>query len=197
MPDDLVHHEDPAGGERRVHGRHRDADVVGAVRLQPHADARLVLVVQLLFDTGDQLVGEGRQAHRARRLDASLELPGRQAEDCGIAGDHLVDARSLDLDHDPLAGGEDGAVGLTDGCRGERLPLERRERLLHRLAELVLDHPAHVVGVDGRDVGPQVRELARDDLGEDVGARRRDLPELHEHPARLLEHTSETPGELR
>ena len=79
-------------------------------------------------------------------LDAALQAAGDHPQDRRVARDDVLDPRPPDLDDDPRAVVQDGPVRLSDRRRGERLPLERRERLLDRLAELGLDGDADVVG---------------------------------------------------
>jgi hypothetical protein len=71
-------------------------------------------------------------------------------------------------------------VDLRDGRRGDRDGLERGEEPLEGSAELRLDGGAHGVEAKGRHLVAQARELAEERVGQEVAARRGDLPDLDE-----------------
>ena len=121
-------------------------------------------------------------------LDPAFERPGDEAQHRPVALDHLLHARPLDLDHHRVAAAQLRSVGLPDRRGRERLGVELVERLVDRLAELGLEHLLDLVRRHALDVGVQVRELVGDRRGQQVGAGGGDLAELHEHPARALEH---------
>ena len=106
--------------------------------------------------------GEPLDADPPRGLDAPVELPRRRAAARTRRGRTIVvDARALDLHDDAGAVVQHGAVRLADRGGGERLEVERGERLLDRLVELRLERRR------GR------RPAARADVGrEDARARR-------------------------
>ena len=160
------------------------------------AGVRLVEVVELGLDAVDELVGERRRADPAGRRDAVLRLAGDESHHRGVAVDEVGDAGSLHLHDDALTRDEPGAVRLTDRRGREGLEVELGEGLLDRLVERGLDDLAHGVGVDRPHVRLQLRELGGQALGEQVGARRRDLAELHHHPAGVLDRETEAEGEV-
>ncbi len=134
---------------------------------------------------------------RARRRDAVLRLTRDESHHRGVAVHEVGDAGPLHLHDDPLARDEGGPVRLADRCGGERLEVELGEGLLDRLVERGLDHGADRVGVDRPHVRLELRELAGEVVGEEVGARRRDLTELHHHPAGVLDRQAEAEREVR
>ena len=136
-------------------------------------------------------------AHPARRVDPALRLARDEPHHRGVAVDQLADAGPLHLDDDGLAGGQHRAVGLADGRGRERLPLEARERGLDGFAEGRLDDLPHLVGVDRSDAGLEPGELVGQCGGEQVRARRRDLTELHHHPAGVLDREPQAQREVR
>ena len=101
-------------------------------------------------EAGDELLGQRPEADRPCGLDAALQAAGDHAQDRRVACDDVLDPRPPHLDDDARAVVQHRPVRLPDRRRGERLPLERRERLLDRLSELGLDGDADVVGRDRR-----------------------------------------------
>jgi hypothetical protein len=194
--EDLLHDEDAVGREGRVHAGDRDPDVAGAVLAQRRPDLGLVQELELLLEAADELLREPAQADRPRGLDAALQAAREHAQDRRVACDDVLDAGPADLDDDARAVVQHGPVRLADRRRRERLPLERRERLIDRFVELGLDHDAHVAGRDGSHVRAQLGQLGGQRRREHVVARRGDLPELDHHPARVLEHRSDAAGEV-
>ena len=79
------------------------------------------------------------------------------------------------------------AVGLTDRRGGDRLPVERGERLLDRPAELLLEHGPHVLRRLRRDPVLELAQLLADLGREQVDAGGGDLTELHVDATGLLE----------
>ena len=74
---------------------------------------------------------------------------------------------------------------------------KRREHLFDRPAELLLDDLADLVGSRRRHRGLQLRELGDDRRGQQVAAGGRDLAELDEHAAAVLERRAQARPELR
>ena len=171
-----------------MHGGDRDPDVVLPVRAQTHSRRRLALEIELRLDALHQLVGELPRADPAGGLDPAFERPRDEAEHRPVALNHLLHARPLDLDHHRVPAVQLRSVGLPDRRRRERLEFELVERLDDRLAELGLEHLLELGRRHALDVGVQVRELVGDRRWQQVGAGGGDLAELHEHPARALEH---------
>ena len=85
---------------------------------------------------------------------------------------------------------------LTDRRRRQRLVLEFGERLVDRLRQLRGEHTVNLLVAQATDVGMQMCELRGHRLGEQVAARRGNLPELDEHPSRALEHQPHPVGEV-
>ena len=74
----------------------------------------------------------------------ALHQPQDQPEVLHVGADGAGDARVLDLDRDVAPVVQRGAVDLADRGGGDRLLVEVGEDLVERLAELLLDHLAHV-----------------------------------------------------
>ena len=74
-------------------------------------------------------------------------------------------------------------MDLRDGRRGDRLGVELREEGVERPAELGLDRAADLVETERRHLVAQPRELVDERAGQEVAARRRDLPDLDERRA--------------
>ena len=157
---------------------------------RPHRRVGFAPVVELLLDTGDELLGEEAHADARAASTPPLELARREAQDRGVAPDDRLDAGPLDLHDDARAVEQHRPVGLPDRRGRERLEVERREGLLDRLAELGLERPRGPrPPATGPDLGAQeARAPTVTGLRQHVGAGRRDLAELHEHPAGVLEH---------
>ncbi len=62
VADHLLHRQEAIRRQGRVDGRNGDPHVARSSLAQTHADRGLVRVVELLFDAGDQLLGERREA---------------------------------------------------------------------------------------------------------------------------------------
>ena len=80
-----------------------------------------------------------------------------------------------------------GPVHLPDRRRRDRLPVEAREHLAARRAELVVEQRLDRVARRRPHVVLQQRQLGRELGRHEVGAGRHHLSELHEHAAALLE----------
>ena len=97
---------------------------------------------------------------------------------------HLHDhVREADVGGD--RGGEPRAMGLTEGCGGDRHRLERGVRLLQRHPEFPSVCVLMRVERLGRDLVLQPLELAGDLRGQDVEARREELPDLDHQAAEI------------
>jgi hypothetical protein len=136
-----------------------------------------------------------RKSSSARRLRAnwpstSPEL-GHQGERRQVPLHHLGDVGALDLDHDDLAGGQAGHVGLADGGGRQRRPVEVGEHLLHRPAQLGFDHLPDAVGGFGRHPVGQAGQLGADVRRQQVDPGGGDLAELDVDAARLLQHAAQ------
>ena len=147
--------------------------------------------VELLRDAGHELAGQTEDAHPLRGGRSPLKTARTADEDAPVDGDALFHVRALHLDDDAAAIAEDSAVGDSDRGRSQGLLVEADEEGIERGAELLLDHGAHGPEGKARNGRAQLGELVGDDRGKEVVAGRGDLPELHEHAARLLEREPE------
>jgi hypothetical protein len=82
-------------------------------------------------------------------------------------------------------------VGLADRRRRQRLPVEPSEHFVHR-SQLRLDDRSDAVGRLARGAVLQRGQLVADAGRQQVDAGGRDLPELHVHPAGLLQHPAQS-----
>ena len=113
-----------------------------------------------------------------------LHQPQDHPQVLHVGPHRLGDARVLHLDRHVAPVVQPRAVDLPDRGGGDRLVLEGRERLLHRLLELGLDHLAHVREAHLRRRVAQLAELALELLAVLLGheadvEEAHDLPELH------------------
>ena len=154
---------------------------------------RLVAVVELEPDRARELVDELPRVHELERAHALAEQLRRLVEQPEIRLDLAGGRRPLDLDGHDLAVGQDGAVHLADRGRRDRNLVELEERLLDGEPELLLDHLAHLLERERRDVVLELPQLDDDVRRDDVRPRREELPELHEGRAELVEHLAEPP----
>ncbi len=96
-----------------------------------------------------------------------------------------MDGGALDLHDDGLAGGQTGAVDLTEGGGGQRRRVEPVENLFQGRAELSLhDLAQRLHGLRG-DFVLQAGQLGGDVFGEHVDARRHELAHFDPHAAQL------------
>ena len=128
----------------------------------------LELVVELLGDALAQLVGDllGVEARR----DPPEQLQ-HHADVLEVGADDVLDAGVLDLDGDGAAVVQLGLVDLADRGGGDRLLVELGERVLQRLAEVVLDDLPHVLEGDARGHRLQLGELGLELLAVGLGDR--------------------------
>src|SRR6266540_3309192 len=124
-----------------------------------------------------------------------LREVGEQRQRREVAGDHALDARTLDLHHHRLPRVQPGAVRLADGRRGERLPVELGEDALDRAAELGLEYRPDLFDGISRDAILERAELGAYIRGKEVDAGRGDLTELDVDPAGALQHAAEAHAE--
>ena len=178
----------------------RDAHLARSVtESRLHLDHGVGLAVEV--ELGSQPVGELRE--QLARPDvvaqrrATLRDVGEQRQRCEITLHDDVDAGSLDLHHDGLAG-EQPAVRLADRRGGERLPVELGEPLLDGVAELALEDRSHLVDRDGAGAVLERGERFAHLRWKQVDPRRGDLTELDVDTSRVLEQAPEPdPDRLR
>ena len=139
--------------------------------------------VHLVFGRALQLVEELLERNlRRARVD---ELVGGEqaAHEQDVFCDDLGDAWPHDLDRDLIARLlEDGAMHLRDGRRAQRMLVEHGEHVCVRV-----DRLDDGVEIDRLDICAQLAELVAVLLGQYVGVRGGDLPELDERRAELLQ----------
>ncbi len=114
---------------------------------------------------------------------------GDERESSDVSLHHLGDVGTLDLHDDGLARAQSRRIRLTDGCRGERLPLEALEHLARLAVELTVEHRLHPIDRLGCGAVLQQRELVAHFGREQIDPGGRDLSELHVHPAGGFEHS--------
>jgi len=96
----------------------------------------------------------------------------------------LLDPRPAHLDDDLAARAQKRAVDLRDRGARERLLLEPRENVQ---ANVLVDDPASLRERERRHVVDELAQLVDVDVGQEIGARGEQLPELHVGGAELLE----------
>ncbi len=117
--------------------------------------------------------------------------PRREREDdVKVALDQLLDARALDLYDHLRPAPQPRAVHLANRGGGEWQRLEPRKDLVWGSAELRTQQPLDRGLIGGRDTILKHRQLLGT-LSQQVRARGEHLPELHEHPAGLLQDLAE------
>jgi len=175
-----LHHEHAARDELGVRARHHVsvlAELAQDARDLDHV-VGLHAEVELLDDRlGEELDERGGIGER-RDLDAPDQVRREPGHDAQVAAHELADRRSLDLDHDLLAGGEARRVDLCDGGRGEGRRRDPVEGLLERAGEVLLEHAADGREVLGGDLVAATLELGHELDGEEPLAARDDLREL-------------------
>ena len=110
----------------------------------------LAAEVELGSQAAGELVEHLARPHALPERGPPLHEVGHQREGGEIPLHDVLDAGTLDLDHDRLAGAEPGAVGLADRGRGERFPVELREHLVDRLSQLGLEDGLDPLDHSGR-----------------------------------------------
>ena len=195
--DDLVDHQQAAGGQLAVTARHADSPV-GLDDLA-HADdvARLLAEVELVAEGAGDLIGERGQVDDPLQAPRARRPPDDHLEQGEVVGDHLLRLGTLDLHDHPMAVGHPGAMHLGDGAGGERLRVDVGEHVLPRHRQLALHH-RHDLGLRHlRHVGLQRGELGDVLRGHQVRPRGEDLAELAEGRPELLERLAQPPRALR
>ena len=134
------------------------------------------------------LVGERVELEEPRRLGPLLEERGGRTQEVKVALHLLPNAGPPDLDDHLAPVLQQRRVDLRDRGRGERLGVDARERLL---SDGVADRALDPRERDRRNLVGELGELVDVDVGKQVGARRQQLPELHEGGAELLECRAE------
>ena len=167
--------------------------VGGDVRRVAGLDAEVELLSQTVGELVDEIHDVVLRGPRHPALDAVPEL----VEHVEVALDGVGDPGSLDLDNDLVAAAEPGAVRLADGRRRDRLPVEVLEHLIDGAPQLRLQQLLDIGPRRGRDAVLEPRQLGHHRGRHDVGSRRHDLPELHEHAAGLLEGAADADRQRR
>ena len=153
--------------------------------------ARFDRVIELLAQALGEPLGQVRGPHPPPHAARGVESAGEREDDVEVALDQLFDARALDL-HDHLRPAvQPRAVHLADRGGSERHRVEPRKNLLWGSAELRAQQPPDRGLIGGCDTILKYRQLLGGTFSQQVRARRERLPELHEHPAGLLQDLAE------
>jgi len=131
-----------------------------------------------------QLLRRGGQLQQARRLGASFGGRGQRAQQFQVERDLLRDSGAPHLDDGLPARSQESAVDLSDRGRCNRLLVEPGKEVE---ADVFVDHLLGRRERKGRHVVDEMRELVDVDIGQEIRARREELPELDEGRAQLLE----------
>ena len=187
----------PAAGVGAVDLGDDDARVGGEVLAEDLGGAGLDPVVELAADRPGELVDDRDRVDEVEPVDAALDDARDLIEQRQVALDLAGRTRALHLDGDEAAAGKLGEVHLADRGRRDRHRVERREELVDRRPQVLLDHPLDIGVRERRDRVLELAELDEDLGRHDVGTGREELAELHERRAELVEHLAEVPAEGR
>ena len=147
-----------------------------------------LVVIELAADRAGELVNHGSHVDEVEGSHALLENAGGLVEQAQIRFDLLGRARALHLDGDRVSVRQHGSVHLPDRGRRHRLFLELEEEPLQRLVEVLLNDAPHLAEGERLDIVLQPAQLA-DHVGrKHVRSHRKQLTELDEGRAELLEH---------
>ena len=187
-PVDPLEDERALGHVRLDHARHDE-------RLEPLHErsdqlrvVRLLDEVELPAEVELELVRELLELDPLRRLGVPDRETDGRAQHREIEVDLLDDSRSPHLRDDLLPRCEQAAVRLRDRGGRERLRVETDERFL---AEVLAQHRLDLRERDRRDGVDEAAELLDVDVGQEIGPRREELPELDERRPELLEALAE------
>jgi len=163
---EIFKRQDLGCGERPVHERDPDLRIVREVPGKGLGVLALLEIVQLFQDDPRELgidhVDIDMAVDHAKNADDELKS-------AHVRGDHVIDARILDLDHDAVAVAQAGAVHLAKrGGRDGRL-VKGRKDLVHG-PQLLGDPLDDIVERRRRHLVLELRELARVLLGQKVDA---------------------------
>ena len=180
--DPLQHHR-LLGHVRPDHLRHDQALVLADEARDQLGVVRLLEEVELRAQVHLELVGERLELEQLRRLGAPLEETRRRADDGKVEVDPLDDPGQPDLHHDLPAGAEERRVDLRDRGGRHGLGVDAREDV----AEGPPDDRLQLGERHGRHFVDEPPELLDVDVGQEVGPRRQELPQLDVRGAEPLE----------
>ena len=144
-------------------------------------------VVELRAQHRGELVGQRRDVEVLAPLRMRADAVRLLHQDLKVHLHGLADPGALHLHGDGGAVGQGGAVDLADAGRGEGGLVEGREQLTDGASELGLDALLHLLPGERGDVVLELGELGRKVGGDQVAARRQDLPQLDERRPQPLE----------
>ena len=130
--------------------------------------------IELAADDAAKL-GHGAHGPIRHELRNPLGKLREAGQDVEIDFHPAADARVLHFDDDVGAGGEAGAVDLTDRGRGERRRIEIVERFFERVTQFGLNRFANGGGIVGRHAGLQLLQFFGQRHADLVGPRAEDL----------------------
>src|SRR4051812_42811395 len=159
--------------------------------------AGLEAVVELLADRARELVDELARVDELERAHTLADQARGLVEQREVGFDLARGVRALNLDRDPAAVRERGAVHLADRGGGDGRLVEVGEELLDAQLELLADHALDVLVWDRADVVLELLQLEHDVGRDDVGTRREQLAELDEGRPELVEHLAQVPAAFR
>src|SRR5450755_2906337 len=110
-------------------------------------------------------------------------MPRQSIDDVQIPGDDRLDARSPNLDDDPLPGAERRRVHLSDRCGGERGAVKALKHVVYLRAKPGPQHLLDLWPRNLRCVVLQAAELVNELGRQQVTTGREDLPEFYERHA--------------
>ena len=148
----VLHDQHAAGRCLGIDTRYPDMGVVGKVQAETLGVFRLGHKVEFAAGSTAEFVVEAIQVDATADGPVAIQPAGRGANGTQIRLDDLVNARSLDLDHDLVAREQARAMDL--GQRGGSLRFGRKpgKDLVNRLSEFSLDYSLDVGQTLGQDL---------------------------------------------
>ncbi len=174
-----------------VEPRDDDIRVPGEVAVEDLGVAGLLPIVELLTERACELVDDLATVDEVERMDPLLDESRGLLEQLDVALDLARSVRPLNLDRDLLPVRKHRAVHLSDRRSRHRHLVELEKQATDRLLQILGDHPLDIGERERRHVVLEATELDDDVLGDDVGSRGEQLPELDEGRPELVEHLAE------
>ena len=159
----------------------------GDVAAEPVLSERLERWVELLEGDGVEVLDHADEVGAATQLGVLLQRRAQAVHDPKVGGHALADVGALQLDDRLAPVGEHAGMHLADRRRRQRRLLEVAEDLGGGAAEVLADHLAGGLAVEGRDLVEAAERGVRERRREDARGRGDELAQLHERGAEHLE----------